>query len=1214
MNHDELAEHLELELEDDFRFTNDQAEVMYAFQEGTGRVAVGSGAGTGKTATLTRVVAETVVRMTQPTPGSLTENPFDDILVTTFTRDAAGQLKGQIKQLLRDHEANGGNEFDSALWRWLETDSNISTIDSFVGDILREIASEVCVSPTFDVRDEIETTELLQDIERSLRDQDEQYEEAFDLLDEVLSDTASRRYLFNIQQKLREACYEFPDPDVDPGTTIFQSQMRSRLHNDREPPFSEADIRNIVSHVTGKSEGEVNSPSDETRAAIADEYQYNVAFASALDELLDAFEAEYNARTRATGELSYQDIVYIVWEYLENGDSEHLRKSLTDRFSKIFIDEFQDTSYAQCRILSYLINNGEDDADLLVIGDVKQSIYSWRSADPEIFAHLLDHAADETIRDEPDRYLEATDWTRTELVTNFRSHPHLVRAGNHLFSRVFQHEGWGSVGTFPIGYQPLRPFRPPTNDDDSHLHILPLGDVKADEWRTQDPLQTAATIRGLVDGTDVTIGEGEDERPVKAGDVTLLFRRGKHMREFRDALDQYGLDNAIVANRGLFATREIRFLIDILDWFASPHSKDSLLRILRSPVTALSDRTLRFLARHDWNLPYALEEWPAGELDSSDRERLAGLVSLRNDLRWDREGSKAKLIQKIIQHTGLETILLVGDDAIQRYGNLWVLVELARDWEDEELLPYRDFVDRLQQYQQMARSSNETFEVAQTADSGAEHTVKIRTVHSSKGLEFDVVVLPDLLAGPGGRVQSRDRIQYRDPETRDQRFAVAPRPRGDPVSYGDGPGSTWINFGYRSTLWLAPERDNEGRFRYDHPFNPAIQDDFAEFWRLLYVAFTRASGHLILPLGDGISHHHEWSSWAHPLLDVFQTGNTWAVPEDGILTEFALEPRYMESSDDAPLSIPLDIGLLDQPEPPATETVGLPEIDDTTFDEGERDTAAGEGVPFAPRQLSPSTLHDLIACPRRYQYRALNEVSEARGQSPPGSNAPDGYSPSYWGTLVHRGMEALHKDVIGDSWDVDSDTWGSHVTSFFENQAEIQSELATVLERYRESDLWDLVVSAETVLPEYELSAVHPEEPQVHLNGLADLLVKTSAGWRIIDFKTGKQPQPGSYLKNQYRDQVATYTWLLKAEYDIKTVSTELFYVQDGSRIQIDTGWRDLSSSLSKLPDDLTVTPGKGLPVYPDPDPNTTTAADLDPESRCGSCPFTSICEAWSTD
>jgi len=1204
MDHDELVEYLELELDPDFEFTDDQADVMFAFQETTGRVCVGSGAGTGKTTTLTRVVAESVARIVTPEPDSIDTNPFDEILVTTFTRDAAGQLKTKIKQLLRTHEQESASSIDPALWRWLETDNNIATIDSFIGELLREIAPEVRVAPDFNIRDEIETQEILRDVIRTLEEDDE-YAEALETLEDVLGDEPPRDFLFNIHQKLREACHRFADPDADPGTTVFTDQMRDQLHNGREPPFSDADIRNIVSNVTGIPESNIDVPTDEeTRQRMGDDYRYSVAFVQAVDDLIDAFEAEYDAITRETGQLSHQDIVYIVWQYLEDGASQELRVSLANRFSKIFIDEFQDTSFAQCQILRHLIDNDEDGADVLIIGDIKQSIYEWRSADPEIFARILEHADEATT--DPDPYLGATGWTRTELVTNFRSHPHLVRAGNHLFSRVFENEGMGAIGTFPIEFQAMRPHRPPTNDDAAHLHVLPLGDPTAGEWRDRDPQETAATVHCLIEDDDVTVGDGANERPVQAGDITLLFRRGTYMQSFRNALDAHGIDNAVIAERGLFKTDEIGFIVDVLDWFANPHSKDSLLRILRSPVTALSDRTLRYLASYDWNLLHALDEWPAGDLSQGDQERLEGLIDLRSDLRWDREGSKAKLVQKIIQHTGLETILLAGDDALQRYGNLWMLVELTRDWEDEELLPYREFVDRLKEYRRMARSRNETFEVAQTADSTDDGTVKLRTVHSSKGLEFDVVVLPDLLAGPGGRVQVRDRAYFRDQETGERQLALRPRPAGDPVDFADGPGTTWIREDYRSTLWLAPDRDNRGRFTYDHPYNAAVQDDFAEFWRLLYVAFTRAGDHLLLPLGDSISHSHRWSSWAHAFLEVFQSGDSWSMPVDGEPVPFELDRTAMHAADSPPDSIPFDVGLLDQLEPADTGALGLPDVDpDDTSVESE---TAWEELPFAPRELRPSTLHDIIACPRRYQYRALQEVSEVRGDSPPGTAAPDGYSPNYWGTLVHEALEAIHEDISTEGEAGEFDTY----QTFLERHEEIRDELDSVVETYRESSLWERVQDAVTMLAEYELSALHPTEPQVHLSGVVDLLMETDDGWEVVDFKAGTKPATDSYLARQYRWQLATYAWLLKEEYDIDVSRTRLYYAESGKFSEVSVEGHEFASFLRELPSKLDIEPGSGLPVRPKPDPKSTREADLDPASRCGSCPYTSICPAWT--
>lgn len=1208
MDHADLLPHLSLNLPSDFEFTPDQADVMHAYHEQTGRVCVGSGAGTGKTTTLTRVVAETIVRMTDPDPADLDSNPFDEILVTTFTRDAAGQLKGKIKSVLRDHQTGSPTEFDPALWRWLETDSNISTIDSFVGDLLREIATEVNVAPGFDVRDDLETQELLQTIIRELRD-DPKYADSVAFLERELDgddDPSPRQFIYEIHQKLREYCHEFPSPEDPDGSTLFSDQLREQIHQGRDPPFDATDIREIAAGVTGRAAQDLATPSDDTIAGIEADYRHSLAFTEAVETVLDGFNDIYDRKTRTKGELSYQDITYIVWSYLTSEEGSALAKSLQQRFSHLFIDEFQDTSFAQCQILQQLIRNDDDPTQVLVIGDVKQSIYSWRSADPAIFAHILDHASDEGGG--PDDYLRVTDWVRAELITNFRSHPQLVRAGNHLFSRVFSDDGRGAIGTFPVEHRPLIPTRKNTSADTPHVHVVPLGDCDTEAWKRRDPQQVAATIRGLIDDDTITVNEGDAERPAQAGDVTMLFRRGKRIAEFREALDEYGISSAVLAEEGLFRTDEVRFVINVLDWFANPHSKDSLLRILRSPVTALSDRTLRYLASKNLNLGWALDEWPAGRLPESDRKRLDALVSLRSDLRWDREGSKANLVQRVIQHTAIETILLAGDDAMQRYGNLWTLVEVTRDWEDEELIPYRDFVDRLHRYEEMAQRGDGSFRVAQTADASSTETVKLRTVHSSKGLEFDIVVLADLPATSGVPPKFMDRVEYRDPDTREPIMALRPRPAGEPVDYGPGPGTKWLRSGDSSTLWITDNRDTaSGRPNWDHPYNPAWRDQVAEFWRLLYVAFTRAGDHILFSLPNSIHHFYRWKSWGKALNNVFQPGDRWPAEETDTF-QFTVDPGAQHPDDTGRYeTIPFGVGDIPLGDKVASDPLQMPESAGT----GSPSTEVSSETPvasFTPRELKPSSLYDLSACPRRFQYRALQEVSEVRGESPPGTNAPSGISPSSWGILVHDALEKLHEDLRSAS----STQADGQLEEYLETIDEGAAEIRTLLDSYRDTDTWTEVQRADTVLPEYELSAMHPADPRIHLSGFVDLLYAVGDEWVIIDFKTGDIPTSDSYLADQYETQLATYAWLLHEEYGIEVTTARLIYVQDGEEHEHTIDWNEFDSFLQSLPETLTIEPSEGLSPDPDPDPSTVDADELSLESRCGSCPYTSICPAWS--
>lgn len=1209
MEHNELLEHLELEVPPDFEFTPDQGDVMYAYQEESGRVCVGSGAGTGKTTTLTRVVAETVVRISKPDPTSLESNPFDKILVTTFTRDAAGQLKGKIKSILRDHQQQSGEEFDPAIWRWLETDSHISTIDSFIGDLLRESATNIGLSPDFDVRDDLETQDILQEVFRELRE-DPDYDDAIEFLEREFDDEDDpppHRFIYDIHQKLREFCHEFPPIDSPEGSTLFSEQLCDELHSGLEPPYTAADIKEIAAGVTGQPAHNQPNPSDSTIEGIGADYRHSLNFTQAVETVLDGFNHVYDRETRRTGALSYNDITYLVWSYLTSDAGELLAESLQQRFSHLFVDEFQDTSFAQCQILQQLISNDDDPTNLLVIGDVKQSIYSWRSADPAIFAHILEHAASDNPG--PDAYLQATNWQRAELVSNFRSHPHLVRAGNHLFNRMFADQGRGAIGTFPVNHGPLIPQRPETKPDDAHVHVLPLGDCIADDWKQRGPQSVAEAIRGIVEDKTITVGDEEDERPARAGDVTLLFRRRKRIHEYRDALDSYGLDNAVIAEDGLFESDEVSFLIDVLDWFANPHSKESLLRILRSPVTALSDRTLRFLASKNLNLGWALDEWPENQLPASDRERLDALVSLRSDLRWDREGSKASLVRKIIQHTAIESVLLAGDDALERYGNLWMLVEVTRNWEDDELLPYREFVDRLHRYREMAKNGNGSFQVAQTADASATNTVKLRTVHSSKGLEFDIVVLADLPAAPGLPAKYMDRVAYRDPDSRAPQMALRPRPASAPVDYSGGPGASWLRKDNSCTLWVTDNRDNStGMPAWDHPYNPAWQDQVAEFWRLLYVAFTRASDHIVFPLPNSIHHHYRWRSWAPLLISAFQPDREWPQTGGGAIIDFSPDLEAQHADDPFRDSrIPLGVGILPAGDPVEPEPLTLPDIPSGEGGTNQIDQP-GYATVFTPRELKPSTLYDLSACPRRYQYRALQTVSESRGKSPPGTNAPSDIPPGYWGSLVHDALECLHHDLRNETLDQPD----NQVAEYLETIEEGAEEVETLLDCYRSTSTWEEVRTAVSLLPEYELSAMHPVDPHVHISGFVDLLYETNEGWVIADFKTGSVPNPDSYLTDQYNTQLTTYAWMLNSEYGIETTSARLIYVQSGEEHDISIDWNDFERHLQTLPDNLMIETGEGLPVDPEPDPDSHRAESLSLESRCGSCPYTSICPAWT--
>jgi len=185
------------------RPVDDQRAVLASYFEGTGRVVVDASAGTGKTTTLVVTVAEAIVRQ-----ATATDNPLSELLVTTFGRDAAAELKTRIKRLLRHHVDNGG-DLPTGVFRWIETESNIQTLDAVFADLLGEIAVEASVPPDFSVDDRLELQGIREAVFEELR---EEYRSEFRTLDGAYPAEVWREYppdsveemLSTAQQKCRE--------------------------------------------------------------------------------------------------------------------------------------------------------------------------------------------------------------------------------------------------------------------------------------------------------------------------------------------------------------------------------------------------------------------------------------------------------------------------------------------------------------------------------------------------------------------------------------------------------------------------------------------------------------------------------------------------------------------------------------------------------------------------------------------------------------------------------------------------------------------------------------------------------------------------------------------------------------------------------------------------------------------------------------------------
>lgn len=1205
---------------------DDQVAVIEAFLDGTGRVAVDAAAGTGKTTTMLTTVAETVVR--ESADGT---DPFQRLLLTTFTTDAASELKTRLKAVLRDHVDAGGDLQDDVL-RHAETDSQIRTIDSLFHEFLREIAMEVGLPSEF----ELEDGEGIQDVrDEAFAAARRDHREALDRLETAYPDESWRAFppstvremVEATQQKCREFC-------ITPGEA--HDLLRENLdsgHGGHTPPTTFSDVQNLLEAVVfdGASlDVTVDDPERHEEierqftAHVRSTYERSRQLVDDFAAVLETYDERYDVLTRERGTLTYMDTTHLLRTFVE-GDSDHpFVESLRTRFDYVFVDEFQDTSIAQARVLKELVSG--EDTRLLVIGDVKQSIYQWRSADPELFGDIISTVIDAGDAGAEIPYFEVENVVYRPLTSNFRSHPELVDAANHVFGSVFSDAGRGDVGHVDVSYVDVdaESGRKHWDDDAAHLHVLDLdigddGYPNRDEtWTPVEAERVAATIDSLVDPdveSDVAVFEDADEptgrvrtRQAKPGDITLLFRTTTHMHRYAAALRERGIDAAPKVSGDLFDQPEVSFLIDVLYWFSNPHEEGALLRILRSPLVACSDATLRYLASEDYFLASLLDEgsWPA-ELPDDDRERIARLVALREDLRWDREGSKTDLVNRILRHSAFDAIVLADEDGLRRYGNLWLLTEIIDGWEEEELLPYREFVDRLTTFRERAveASGEPDYEVADVADPDDQSTVTLTTVHAAKGREFPIVFLCDLL-----KQSSFPRTQHqRLVSTRRHGFALRPKPGEmsfpDGVSFdtpdGDeGEGDdAWLHDDrddgnypdLTGPVWISDERnDEDGRFRHQSPLNEFVRPDASEFWRMFYVAVTRAADHLFVGLTSLPNWAEEWTrwtTWATTLNDLLEPDEGWVSHRGGTVTLNLDGVSLPVGVDDVP--------TIDQTDQPETE---LPDFQ--RFLEQEP-MDVPETVPYRPLQVSPSRIHDLVECPRRYQYQHVQQVApysesllafDSDGERATESSSPGGVPPNEWGTAVHEALEAqvVGRDQLATCVNALEDPLREYVLWVAEAFRRDVDSYRTALDDEREA------------YAEFPVSTVlDVGVGEVHVTGEIDLLYCDDEGWHLADYKTTKVPEDGSFKADKYARQLRTYAWALAREYDLEVASASLLYVDlavDDGTVDVEPVEVSLSTGPAAYADELRDALGSVDVVTP----TGLTARPSD--RRCDRCPY----------
>lgn len=589
----------------------------------------------------------------------------------------------------------------------------------------------------------------------------------------------------------------------------------------------------------------------ETTNPLAEDWGYVRHWLGVFIELLRAFEDKYAETKRRQGALDFHDFEQFALKLLydQTRQPSTIARQWRERFDFVLVDEYQDINPAQDAILRALSREGAQ-ANRFLVGDIKQSIYRFRQADPKIFQQYA-----ETWRHQEFCHV-------LPLTDNFRSREAILDFVNDLFTGLMIRDVGGveydesarlHFGA-PEQRSHLTRAAEPSHSRCVELHLLKMdhptsteeasqeADAPAEEdpeslpeWETDklraEARMVAQRLQALKEsGHPIWRRELNDFSPVDWRDMVILLRapRGR-METFVQEFARAGIP--LRADPGsLLESQEVRDLLNLLRLLDNPRQDLPLLAVLRSPLVGLKlDDLARIrLACRKGSLWVALQRWLAQAPSSPPPDSAAARVQrfMEHYRRWRdgvRRGSLVTCLTTILNDTLFDVWCRAQPQGVQRHANVQQLLHLAHHFDHLQRQGLHRFLQLVETYKDLELP-------AESPQTVTENCVRLMSIHQSKGLEFPVVVLATLSAQFNLVDQTQEMIW--DDELG---WCTKVHPPGRPP--------------YRSLLHhLAALRQRE--------------EMLGEELRLLYVALTRACDLLILSGSISAKHRQRWQKLA----------------------------------------------------------------------------------------------------------------------------------------------------------------------------------------------------------------------------------------------------------------------------------------------------------------------------------------------------------------
>ncbi len=712
---------------------------------------VRAGAGAGKTYRLTHQVAGAALKY-------FAENQrWPHVVITTFTRKATQELRERLMLLALKEKPELAEFVTSRSYLF------VSTMHGVLDMYLKRYGGAMGLDPSYKILNEYQAEKLCKSVLKTILFEQDRYnfkDFSFAQLMDLCRSFNQKVYL---HEKVRVLHVDdFKALFVEKLNAILSrvedtvSQVRSETNKTDWLAMCEAldkikrDLReglwlscreNILDQLDEVTKGRTSSKappvSDET----------NELAVQTLKDLKELREEIYNPEIWQKLSAVYQEFSLLAQEFsetllakkmtkgvIEIHDLEILARLLMKRFPETassfasqwnywMIDEFQDTSPMQIEIMRDLIG----DRPTFVVGDPQQSIYLFRGARSEVF-----QAKEAEYKSKG----EAFDF----LQKNYRSHPSYLEFLNDFFA------------SYECEFAPMVA-KGATDGEHLAATFLCL-------QLSHDESQADSTAKAVVSGTELRARQMaralENETLAIVSHVQKLLREGSHageicvlgrtnraLLEIAQVLNQYGLSTHVHASSGFFDRREIQDLLAVLKFIVNPHDNFNLLQVLRSPWFRIDDSDLIRLC-HDrvkskdpgsmWNFVSRLNV----------QENLLAIADLREVLKERESKSISHILMNVVEAYGFVDLAHLHDVSGRRESNIWKLLTQLAQEEKQVGFNYLSFISGTLK----ALSTESGAEEGDAIAAVEPNRINLMTIHASKGLEFEHVILPRVHQAP----------------------------------------------------------------------------------------------------------------------------------------------------------------------------------------------------------------------------------------------------------------------------------------------------------------------------------------------------------------------------------------------------------------------------------------------------------------------------------